>query len=82
MIIQHLESLAHLSASLQAPYSRIAKAVESLGVKPAVTINGIPHFDGESCERIAEHLQAEPRTKTKTRVNTVSPGGEPARGAS
>jgi hypothetical protein len=53
---QYLESIAHLCASLQAPYATIAKAVEALGLKPAVTINGIGHYDADACERIAEHL--------------------------
>ena len=58
---KHLESLAHLCASLQAPYSRIAKAVESLGLKPTITINGIGHYDDEACEQIAAHFRGAAR---------------------
>jgi hypothetical protein len=53
---EHLETLAHLCASLQAPYARIAKAVESLGLKPTVSINGIGHYDAEACEAIRAEL--------------------------
>jgi hypothetical protein len=52
-----LESIGHLCASLQAPYARIKRAAEALGLEPSVTINGIPHFDEEQCSAIAEHLK-------------------------
>jgi hypothetical protein len=55
--INHLESLVHLATSLRTPYSRVAKSVEALGIKPTVTINGIGHYDAEACERIADYLK-------------------------
>lgn len=67
---QHLETIAHLCASIQAPYARIAKAVEALGLKPAVTINGIPHFDELACEKIAEHLADQRATAQRTNQPT------------
>jgi hypothetical protein len=54
---QHLESIGHLCQSLQSPVARIQRAVESLGVRPAMTINGIPHYDGPQCEQIALALR-------------------------
>jgi hypothetical protein len=61
--IKQLESIGHLCASLQSPHARIAHAVKSLGIEPAVTINGIPHFDGDQCERIADAIQQSKRQK-------------------
>jgi hypothetical protein len=57
----HLETAAHLCASLQQPYARIAEAVAALGLKPSVTINGIDHYDAESCERIAKYVRRSKR---------------------
>src|SRR4051794_22844551 len=51
----HLESIAHLCATLQQPYGRIAKAVEALGLTQKATLNGIAYLDREAGERIADH---------------------------
>jgi len=56
---RHLESIGHLCASLQKPYATIRRAIDTLGIVPAVTINGIDHFDGEQCERIEKMIRGE-----------------------
>jgi hypothetical protein len=53
----HLESIGHLCQSLQSPYARIQRAIEKLNVRPAVTINGIAHFNEEQTERIADAVR-------------------------
>jgi hypothetical protein len=63
---QHLESLGHLTASLQVPYSRIAKAVEVLKLKPTLTLNGVAHFGDAECEAIAAHVLNSPPQNKKT----------------
>jgi hypothetical protein len=54
---QHLESIGHLCASIQSPYATVRRTVDKLGLVPAVTINGIDHFDAEQCERIADAIR-------------------------
>ena len=63
MQTQHLESLGHLCASLQAPYARVRRAVDALGIEPAVTINGVPHFDEQQCDCIAREIKSHKETK-------------------
>ena len=53
---QHLESIGHLACTLRVPVARVRRAAESAGVKPAISINSIDHYDAKACERIAEHL--------------------------
>lgn len=60
---KHLESIGHLCASLRAPFARVRRAVDALGIEPAVTLNGVPHFDGAQCEQIAQHLDPGGRQK-------------------
>ena len=56
--IGHLESPAHLCASLQVPYGRVCRAIKALGLEPVLAINGVDHFNLEQCEAIADHLKA------------------------
>lgn len=53
----HLESIGHLCQSLQSPFARIRRVVDALGISPAVTINGVEHFDEQQCEQIADYLR-------------------------
>ncbi len=77
-ITGHLESLGHLTASLQVPYARLLKAVDALGIRAAFVINGVAHFDESQCEAIAAHVSKasgeayESRTKLAARL-AVSP---------
>jgi hypothetical protein len=54
---KHFESIAHLCASLQAPHARVVRAVQSLGIEPAETRNGVAFYDGDQCERIADAIR-------------------------
>ena len=57
MQTQHLESLAHLACSLQVPIASVRRAAERAGVVPAISINGIDHYDEAGAERIASQLR-------------------------
>ena len=52
-----LRSLGKLTADFQAPYPRIAGIVSRLGLRPAVTLNGVPYFDEEAIDRIGNELR-------------------------
>ncbi len=51
--VLHLRSLGQLTSDLQRSYAALAKAVDTLGVKATVTIDGVAYFDVEAVERIA-----------------------------
>jgi hypothetical protein len=50
--VLHLRSLGQLTADVQRPYAALANAVQTLGIVPAVTIDGVAFFDGPAVERI------------------------------
>ncbi len=62
---ESLHSPGYLCANLQQPYSRIKKAVETLNIKAAVTINGVGHYNAEQAEQIADHIKAQAEKRTK-----------------
>lgn len=49
-------SLAKLCEIAQAGPDRIRAAADSLRIRPALSINGIPHYDEADVPRIAKHL--------------------------
>jgi hypothetical protein len=50
--VLHLRSLGQLTADTQRPYAALARAVERLGIAPAMTIDGVPYFDAGAVERL------------------------------
>ena len=65
MTTMHLESAAHLCATLQAPYGKIQSAIKALGIEPEQSLNGINYYGIESCERIEEFVRAARDKKAK-----------------
>jgi hypothetical protein len=65
MTTTHLESIGHVCATLQYPYGRIRRVVDKLGLKPAVTINGVDHFDAKQVEQIANELARDKAPTTR-----------------
>ena len=59
---QHLETIGHACATLQAPYGTVRRALEEVGAEPAMVLNGIAHYREADVERVAEHL-AQARAK-------------------
>jgi len=57
----HYESAAHLTASLQVPFSKVARAIELLKLTPALVLNGIGHYSESQCSAIAEEITASKR---------------------
>ena len=53
-----ISSIGRAAALLQAMPNRIRAAADKLGIKPAVRINDIEHFDDADLQRIREHLAA------------------------
>ncbi len=72
---ESLVSSGYLSASVNIGVAKLLRVAESIGVKPAIRLNGVPYFDeaGEDCirqvlaeqdrerdvERVAEKLRRE-----------------------
>ena len=58
-----ISSVGHICAALQRPYGTIRKAIEELGLTPAVIINMVAHYADDDVEKIREHLQKQPHAK-------------------
>jgi hypothetical protein len=58
-VITHLEleSIGHLCSSLQAPFAVVRRAINELGLAPALTLNAVQHYDEQQCEQIAEWVR-------------------------
>ena len=56
-----VESVGHLSARAGVPLSRVLKAVETLGVTPALVVDDVAHLDETDAQRVAEHLAGQQR---------------------
>ncbi len=55
-VAQDISSIGHLASHLRRPVSSIHAAANRLGLSPALRINGVPHYDAASAERIAASL--------------------------
>jgi len=53
---QHLETIGHACATLQAPYGTVRRALEAVGAMPAVVINGVPHYAEGDIERAGQRI--------------------------
>lgn len=49
-------SIGQLAAHLQRSVRNIEAAADSLGISPAMRLNGVVHFDGEQVERITKAI--------------------------
>ncbi len=54
---QHLETIGHACATLQASYGAVRRALEALGAQPAMVINGVGHYAEADVERAGERLR-------------------------
>lgn len=61
---QSIVSIGKLCAICQAGPDRIRAAADVLRIKPALSINGVPHYDETDVPRIAHHLHTS-RRRTK-----------------
>lgn len=50
-------SIGQLAAHLQRTVRSIEAAAESLGISPAMRLNGVIHFDGEQVEQITQAIK-------------------------
>jgi hypothetical protein len=57
--VTDLSSIGFVCQTLQQPPGTIRRAAESLGIKPALCINGVAHYDDEQVAAIREQLQSE-----------------------
>jgi len=49
-------SVGHLSARAGVPLSRVLRAVETLGVTPALVVDDVAHLDENDAQRVLEAL--------------------------
>lgn len=52
-----IDSVGRLCGLFQRSPKLIRETAVALGIEPAFVINGVPHFESEQTERIAEHLR-------------------------
>jgi hypothetical protein len=52
----NVESVGHLSARAGVPLGRVLRAVEALGVRPALVVDDVLHLAETDAQRVAEHL--------------------------
>jgi hypothetical protein len=52
-----VESLHRLASDLRVPVSRVIRAIDKLGLKPALQIDSTAYYSAEQAEAIAAHLQ-------------------------
>ncbi|MCY2990921.1 MAG: hypothetical protein NTY19_24055 [Planctomycetota bacterium] len=62
MAAQNLQTIAPLCADFQQPYDKLKRLVVSLGLEPALTLNGLQYFDESAIEELAAALRAEQAT--------------------
>lgn len=53
---QSITSIGHACAVLNRPFAPVQRAIAELGIRPAVTINGVVHLADEDVDRIRQHL--------------------------
>lgn len=53
----NIVAVGQVATTLRTTVATIAKAAEALGVRPCMTINGIPFLDADDVERIRKHLE-------------------------
>lgn len=58
-----IHSIGHAAQILQLMPGKIREFAEELGIKPAVTINGIDHYAEADLQRIREWLAEERRMR-------------------
>jgi hypothetical protein len=56
---ESITSIGHACAVLNRPYAIVQRAVTTLGIKPAVYINGVAHLADDDVERVRLHLDRE-----------------------
>jgi hypothetical protein len=56
----NIVAIGQAAMTLRTTVARLNEAAESIGIKPSMTINGIPYLDADDVERLREFL-AEPR---------------------
>jgi hypothetical protein len=79
--VLHLRSLGQLTSDLQRPYAALARAVDRLAVRPKVTIDGVPYFDGAAVAAItAEATRQDPAQPAHVAPRRV-PRRDPAKDA-
>ena len=80
--VLHLRSLGQLTSDVRRPYATLARAVEALRIRPAVTIDGVPYFDVQAVVRITAAATAQcpapPPDVRPRRENPRCPANRPA----
>lgn len=56
MTTESLNSIGFVCQTLQRAPGHIRKAADKLGIKPAVLLNGIPHYADEAVEQLRRHF--------------------------
>ena len=54
---QSLETVSHLCQTFQRSYAVVRRALEEIGARPALTINGVDHYCEQDVERLAEQFR-------------------------
>jgi hypothetical protein len=52
-----IDSIGRLAGIVQRHPSEIRRAADELNIPPALVINGVSHFDAQSCQRLAEYFR-------------------------
>jgi hypothetical protein len=59
----NVESAGHLSARAGVPLGRVLRAVEALGISPALIVDDVLHFAENDAQRIVEHIVGQQQGK-------------------
>jgi hypothetical protein len=54
----NLVSIGHLCQTYQRPFPAVQRALEEIGARPRLTLNGLPYYGEADAERAGERLQA------------------------
>jgi len=55
----NIVAIGQAALALRTTVARLDKAAEAIGVRPSMTINGVPFIDADDVERLKEHLDHE-----------------------
>jgi hypothetical protein len=62
---QRYFSIGHLAQQFQRDVSQLQAAFEALGIRPALLLNEIAHYDAKAAEKLRKHFQKGNRNMTK-----------------
>ncbi len=56
MDTNNVESIGHLSARCNAPLTHVLRAIDTLGIRPALVVDDVAHLSEHDAQRVAEAL--------------------------